>query len=202
MRKKRRRRYQQKQHNLFLITKIALIFYLTIFGIGYMSSETSAYLSSQSGVSQMITAGVWEEESVGECDKDIDENVLLDDGINVDCEDEDNEVEEENEQDNIIEGEDEVDKEDEVDLDVNKEPEQENAESDNHKQPVVQENAEDEDEEEKKVDNQEIEENKVSEENVEKKKPDETKAVVEPEKNTGKAQEDLNEKEESNEVDK
>ncbi|MEO4054507.1 hypothetical protein [Solibacillus sp. CAU 1738] len=54
-----RRRYKKKKHDLILYLKIALICYLTIFGVGYMSSDTSAYLSSQVEFSETITAGEW-----------------------------------------------------------------------------------------------------------------------------------------------
>ncbi|MER2071628.1 MAG: SipW-dependent-type signal peptide-containing protein [Psychrobacillus sp.] len=72
MRSKRRRRYKKKKYDLFLISKIALICYLAIFGIGYMSSDTSAYFSSQSEISQTITAGIWEvpKEIVNGCGKE------------------------------------------------------------------------------------------------------------------------------------
>lgn len=64
MKNKRRRRYKKKKYDFFLISKIALIGYLAIFGVGYMSSDTSAYLSSQSEISQTITAGFWENPKV------------------------------------------------------------------------------------------------------------------------------------------
>lgn len=54
-----RGRYKKKKHDLILYLKIALICYLTIFGVGYMSSDTSAYLSSQVEFSETITAGEW-----------------------------------------------------------------------------------------------------------------------------------------------
>ena len=63
MKSKRRRRYKKKQYDFFLISKIVLICYLAIFGIGYLSSDTSAYYSSQSEITQIITAGIWEEET-------------------------------------------------------------------------------------------------------------------------------------------
>ena len=40
---------------------MALICYLAIFGVSYMTSGTSAYFSNQSEVPQMITAGTWED---------------------------------------------------------------------------------------------------------------------------------------------
>ena len=60
MKSKRRRRYKKKKYDFILISKILLICYLTIFGLGYLTSDTSAYFSSQSEVSQTITAGIWE----------------------------------------------------------------------------------------------------------------------------------------------
>ncbi|SDM37962.1 TasA anchoring/assembly protein [Psychrobacillus sp. OK028] len=60
MKTKRRRRCKKKKYDLFLISKITLICYLAIFGVGYLTSDTSAYYTSQSEVSQTITAGIWE----------------------------------------------------------------------------------------------------------------------------------------------
>lgn len=68
MKSKPRRRYKKKKYDLFLVFKIALICYLAIFGVGYMSSDTSAYFSNQSEVSQTITAGTWEDPQCGEDD--------------------------------------------------------------------------------------------------------------------------------------
>lgn len=60
MKSKRRRRYKKKKYDFILISKIALICYLAIFGLSYLTSDTSAYFSSQSEVSETITAGIWE----------------------------------------------------------------------------------------------------------------------------------------------
>lgn len=60
MKSKRRRRYKKKKYDFILISKIALICYLAIFGLGYLTSDTSAFFSSQSEVSETITAGIWE----------------------------------------------------------------------------------------------------------------------------------------------
>ncbi|MDY0404815.1 amyloid fiber anchoring/assembly protein TapA [Virgibacillus sp. 179-BFC.A HS] len=51
---------QGKKRGLFLILKIMIVCYLIVFGISFMTSDTSAYLSSQSKVSGEITAGEWE----------------------------------------------------------------------------------------------------------------------------------------------
>ena len=64
MKSRPRGRYKKRKHDLILYLKIALIFYLTIFGVGYMSSDTSAYLSSQSEFSETVTAGIWEDPEV------------------------------------------------------------------------------------------------------------------------------------------
>jgi len=60
LKSKRRRRYKKKKYDFILISKIALICYLAIFGLGYLTSDTSAFFSSQSEVSETITAGIWE----------------------------------------------------------------------------------------------------------------------------------------------
>ena len=60
MKSRPRRRYKKRKHDLILYLKIALICYLTIFGVGYISSDTSAYLSSKSEFSNTMTAGIWE----------------------------------------------------------------------------------------------------------------------------------------------
>lgn len=60
MRRKRKRRILKKRHQgLFMSLKLAIIGYLVIFSVSYMSTGTSAYLSSQAVVSDMIIAGVW-----------------------------------------------------------------------------------------------------------------------------------------------
>lgn len=60
MKSRPKRRYKKRKHDLILYLKIALICYLTIFGVGYISSDTSAYLSSKSEFSNTMTAGIWE----------------------------------------------------------------------------------------------------------------------------------------------
>ena len=60
MKSKRRRRYKKKKYDFILISKIALICYTAIYGLGYLTSDTSAYFSSRSEVTQTITAGIWE----------------------------------------------------------------------------------------------------------------------------------------------
>lgn len=54
-----RGRYKKKKRNLILYFKITLICYLAIFGVAYMSSDTSANFSSQSVLTGAITAGIW-----------------------------------------------------------------------------------------------------------------------------------------------
>lgn len=133
MKSKRRRRYKKKKYDLFLISKIALICYLAIFGVGYMTSDTSAYFSSQSEISQTITAGFWEvpqvlvngcgEESPidevssegteynieDETSIEIGNDVLPGEEINIDSEDKDINPIEESEKDGIPSGENEID---------------------------------------------------------------------------------------------
>ena len=84
MKSKRRRRYKKKKYDLFLSLKIALICYLAIFGISYMSSDTSAYFSSQSEVSQTITAGIWEVPVVlmNQCGEEIEKDAVSSEEIN------------------------------------------------------------------------------------------------------------------------
>lgn len=89
MKTKRRRRYKKKKYDLFLISKIALICYLAIFGVGYITSDTSAYYSSQSEISQIITAGIWEvtDNACGQLDGEDEEGTSGKDGTS-DVEDE------------------------------------------------------------------------------------------------------------------
>lgn len=54
-----RGRYKKKKRDLILYLKITLICYLAIFGVAYMSSDTSANFSSQSVLTGAITAGIW-----------------------------------------------------------------------------------------------------------------------------------------------
>ncbi|MFD1928589.1 hypothetical protein ACFSFY_11165 [Sporosarcina siberiensis] len=67
MRGKRRRRYKKNNRIIIFNLKIALICYTTIFGVSFMSNETSAFLSSQTEISQGITAGVWVVPELDEC---------------------------------------------------------------------------------------------------------------------------------------
>jgi len=100
LRKKRRRRYNKKQYDLFLILKIALSCYLVIFGVGYMTSSTSAYLSNQSEASQMITAGIWEVPVLmNQCGEEIENVKESDNGITFDGVDKDDMPKAENEKD-------------------------------------------------------------------------------------------------------
>lgn len=55
-----RGRYKKKKRDLILYLKITLICYLAIFGVAYMSSDTSANFSSQSVLTGAITADIWE----------------------------------------------------------------------------------------------------------------------------------------------
>lgn len=55
-----RGRYKKKKRDLLLYLKITLICYLAIFGVAYMSSDTSANFSSQSVLTGAITADIWE----------------------------------------------------------------------------------------------------------------------------------------------
>ncbi len=55
-----RGRYKKKKRDLILYLKITLICYLAIFGVAYMSTDTSANFSSQSVITGTITADIWE----------------------------------------------------------------------------------------------------------------------------------------------
>ncbi|MFL0583685.1 hypothetical protein ACH0B6_13975 [Solibacillus silvestris] len=55
-----RGRYKKKKRDLILYLKVTLICYLAIFGVAYMSSDTSANFSSQSVITGTITADIWE----------------------------------------------------------------------------------------------------------------------------------------------
>lgn len=129
MKNKRRRRYKKKKYDLYLISKIALICYLAIFGVGYMSSDTSAYLSSQSEVSEVITASIWEvpevlngcgdvsnedtdsnsEDKAGDSNVETGNDTLPGEEITVDHEDKDINPIEESVKDGISSGEIEID---------------------------------------------------------------------------------------------
>jgi YqxM protein len=138
LRRERRRRYKKmEKRGLFLSIKMALICYLAIFGISYMTSDTSAFYSDQSNVSQVITAGIWEDpEEANECG---DEDAISDNEINVDCENEEEDlnIEKETETENIEPKESEdksddtdIEKEEKVEPDAGKEEENQNPEED------------------------------------------------------------------------
>lgn len=111
MKSKRRRRYKKKKYDLFLISKIALICYLAIFGVGYMSSNTTAYYSSQSEVSQIITAGTWEvpEVLINGCGEEDTIDEVSNEAINVLPEDKEGNPIEESEKDVISSSENKID---------------------------------------------------------------------------------------------
>ncbi|MEK3952553.1 SipW-dependent-type signal peptide-containing protein [Psychrobacillus sp. FSL K6-1464] len=118
MKSKRRRRYKRKKYDFILISKIALICYLAIFGLGYLTSDTSAYLSSQSEVSQTITAGIWEvpEILVNACGEEYTIDEVTGDEILVNPKDSDENPTEANEDDLDCEAKDEI-PEEIIDLD-------------------------------------------------------------------------------------
>ena len=130
-------RIYKKSKGLFIVFKMALICYLVIFGISYITSDTSANFSNQSEVSQTITAGVWEN-PVNQCGEENEEDAVSGDEINVDC---GNEEEEEEEEESMIEDEEDkssetdIEKEDKSDLDTGDEEEHQNPEEDEQKQP-------------------------------------------------------------------
>jgi len=132
LKNKRRRRYKKKKVDLILILKIATIFYLTIFGVNYVSSDTAAYHNSQSEVTQIITAGVWEEAN-NKCSEDNTEvgNVLslmedeelveLNENDKMDCDENIDQVENECEpKENILIEENVSGEESKIDCDVEK----------------------------------------------------------------------------------
>ena len=131
-------RIYKKSKGLFIVFKMALICYLVIFGISYITSDTSANFSNQSEVSQTITAGVWEN-PVNQCGEENEEDAVSGDEINVDCGNE--EEEEEEEEESMIEDEEDkssetdIEKEDKSDLDTGDEEEHQNPEEDEQKQP-------------------------------------------------------------------
>ena len=111
MKSKRRRRYKKKKHDLLLYSKIALICYLSIFGISYMSSDTSAYFTNQSEFSQIITVGKWEvpDVLVDGCGKEYTIDEVSNEETNDVLEDKDDNAIEESEKDVIPSGEKEMD---------------------------------------------------------------------------------------------
>jgi YqxM protein len=194
--KKRRRRYKTREkHGLFIAIKMALICYLAIFGISYMTSDTSAFYSDQSKVSQVITTGIWEDpEEANECD---DEDAISDHEINVDCvnEEEDLNIEKETETENIEPKESDdtdIEKEEKVEPDAGKEEENQNPEEETQKQPEKEDESLDESNENKPDDKGAGE--KAPEDSSE----DETNTTVTKEEKTKKTEGDTNDEEESN----
>lgn len=113
MKSKRRRRYKKKKYDFFLISKIALICYLAIFGVGYMSSNTTAYYSSQSEVSETITAGTWEvPEVINGCGEEYTIDEVTGEKIIVDHKGKDGNPIEESKEDVLPSSENEIDCED------------------------------------------------------------------------------------------
>jgi len=185
---------------------------VTLFGISYISSETSAHLSSQSEVSQLITAGIWvipvELTPVppDQCDGESkvepnDKKAVSNEEIQVDCGDK-------AEKDEGIEGEkatDPVNEEinesenvdDKADVDVNIEKEQETPVDDVETQPDAPDEVNKSNEQ--KPDEKKSVESKAPEAGSEKKIDEELNAIVKPEENTEKSEGDSNEKAESNE---
>ncbi|MDY0393892.1 amyloid fiber anchoring/assembly protein TapA [Virgibacillus halophilus] len=61
LRKKRIRTFREKNRVMLLLLKCIVVCYVAVFGVSYITSDTSAYYSKQTKVSQKITAGTWEE---------------------------------------------------------------------------------------------------------------------------------------------
>jgi YqxM protein len=192
LRKNRRRRYKKmEKHGLFLSIKMALICYLAIFGISYMTSDTSAFYSDQSKVSQVITAGIWEDPEEAECG---DEDAVSDNEINVDCENEEDELNVEDEKETEPENKEPTESEDKS----NETENEKEVEVDSDAGIVEPQNPEEDDEsveeskEEKPKDDAPIE--KVPEDSSD----DETNTAVTKEEKTKKTEGDTNDEEESN----
>lgn len=100
----RRRRYKKKEQSHLLRIKIALICYTTIFGISYLTSDTIAYIHSESEVSGLITAGTWEipEEIVELIDPCSEAEETVDADSEADCERAGDEPVDENGQDDSV----------------------------------------------------------------------------------------------------
>ena len=220
MKSKRRRRYKKKKPNILLRLKIALIFYVAIFGVGYMSSDTTAYLSSQSEVSQTITAE-WEVPVVSTPGLDSCGDADSSEESMVDCEDIDDMPVEGEEKDQATEDEiateqenqksDELGNADneggnEADLDVDTEMKQEIPEVDDQIQPNGQDESINESNENKPNNNESINESNenkpnnnesvevnVPEVSTETKNDDEPNASEKADNNTEKAEGDTNE---------
>ncbi|QUW21202.1 hypothetical protein JSQ81_15510 [Sporosarcina sp. Marseille-Q4063] len=202
LRRNRRRRYKKKEkHGLFLAIKLALICYLAIFGISYMTSNTSAYYSSQASISEIITADTWEDpDENNQCGEENEEATASGDEINADCVDKDEpKVEEEKvtDQENSEPGESEdksdetdIEKEDKVDSDAGKEKENQNPKEDTQKQPDKEDESVDESNEKKPDDKAPVE--KAPEDSSD----DELNTTVTKEDNTKKVEGDTNEQEE------
>lgn len=111
MKPRQRGRYKKKKRDLILYLKITLIFYLAFFGVAYMSSDTSAYLSSRSVITETITAGIWEVPEVltNACGMDDLTDKVSGEESEPNAEDEANHSQEETVEDTIISEEKEVD---------------------------------------------------------------------------------------------
>ncbi|MBO0588885.1 SipW-dependent-type signal peptide-containing protein [Sporosarcina sp. E16_8] len=88
MKSKRRRKPRKKNYGLLLPLKLALVCYLAIFGVGYLTSNTSAYLTSQAEISQTITADV-SAILMNQCGEEIEKDVVTSEEIEEDCVDKD-----------------------------------------------------------------------------------------------------------------
>lgn len=221
---KRIRSFRKKNHSLLLVSKIALICYVTIFGISYMSSDTSAFLSSQSGVSQTITAGTWPITVLNACGEEIEIDPVTGEEIIINPVQKDDKPKEENDTDALSNEETMIDCENNVKvpevegkkveaIEDEEATEQENEETnelenvdgntdsdvniENGQENPVNNVEEHEGTEEQKPVDQDSAENKAPEESTE--IVGELNTVVTPGENTMKAEGDTNEREKINE---
>lgn len=83
--RKGKNRYKKKNRS-FLLFKIAFIFYLLLFNLRYITSDTSAYLSDKSEENQLITAGIWviPELELDKCGEGIKKDIEVDEGEIID----------------------------------------------------------------------------------------------------------------------
>lgn len=77
MRSKRVKKFRSRNRPLEIVIKVALICYVVIFSVSYLTSGTSAYFSSHQQVNPVITAGDWETEQPEDSDEEWDESSLV-----------------------------------------------------------------------------------------------------------------------------
>lgn len=64
MRRSRLSKFKQKNRLLLLLLKASFIWYVLIFSVNYLTSDTAAYFTNANGASGDVTIGTWEEPEI------------------------------------------------------------------------------------------------------------------------------------------